>query len=115
MWKRQLSDFDFGALKRLGIQDGHQHAFVAFGPSAPGDGQNAFDVAHAAGKRQLAHQDIIVKQIGTHLIAGRQHAHGDGQIETGAFNATLRVFRPAIRDALPRAATCLAGFFSLSR
>ena len=63
----------------------HQQSRAALGPRTPGDGQDAFDRAHHAGQGQFTHHDKIVQLIGLKLVAGRQHADGNREIEARAF------------------------------
>ena len=79
-------DLQAGDHRRFGgVFRRDQHADLAFCPRAQGNGQHAFDRAHAAVERQLAHHDEIVELVGLDLFAGGDHADGDGQVEARPF------------------------------
>ena len=76
------NDLQPGDDRRFGrVFGGHQHAGLAVGLRAQGDGQNALARTHRAGQRQFADDDEIVELVGFHLFAGGQHAQRDGQIK----------------------------------
>jgi hypothetical protein len=75
-----LDDGGFG-----GVLGGHENAGASVPTRLDGDGQHAFDGTHGAGQGQFAHHDETVQPVGLDLFARRQHAQGDGQIETRTF------------------------------
>ena len=75
--------FDHGGFG--GVFRRHEHARLALGSRAQGDGQHAFHRTHRAGEREFADHDEVIELIGFELFAGGEHADGDGQIETRPF------------------------------
>ena len=79
-------DLQAGHHRRFGrVFRGHQHAGLAFRPRAQGDGQNPFDGPHRAVSASSPTMTKLSSWSDFDLFAGRQHAEGDGQIETRPF------------------------------
>ena len=53
-------------------------------------GKHSFDRAHRAVQRQFAHHHKVVQLVAAQLLAGPEHADGDGQVKTRPFLLDIR-------------------------
>ena len=76
---------DAGHHRRLAhLRLGHEHLTDPVARGGQHHRQHARHRAQSARQGQLAHEQRLAQQVGLDLAVGRQHGHGDGQVEVGA-------------------------------